>query len=178
MPSIKPSKARAGKEMFIDAELKDARLLGEQLQTFEDRLTGLLGGKSERKLNILAKTQINNSMAVQFDDKSNNAKLLRVNCDLTVTVFTREEPDISVATYQSQYVGYFEISRSQNVKRNDPIVTAAVATYAKQVNWLATRRADGALAATGVANLRLNVPAIGVQTSDLIPEESDAVSGH
>lgn len=177
MPSTNRAKGRASGEMFIDAELKEARLIGEQLRTFENKLEELLGDQKERKLNIRARTQINNSMAVQFDEKSNKATLLRVIADTSVTVFTAERPDDSLASYTSQYTGYFEISRSQNVKKGEPIATAAVAGFAKQVNWLATRRADGALAATGIANLRLNVPSIGVKSAEQLPDTDSATGG-
>ncbi len=174
MPSTRRAKGRARGEMFIDAELQEARLIGEQLRTFEDKLAELLGDQKKRKLSIHARTQINNSMAVQFDEKSNKATLLRVIADISVTVFTAERPDDSLASYTSQYAGYFQISRSQNVKKGEPIETQAFAAFAKQVNWLATRRADGALAATGIANLRLSVPSIGMKSAEVLPDADSA----
>ena len=71
--------------------------------------------------------------------------------------FAGDVPRIFV-TYSNRFMTLFKVLTAEGIGGDAPPPIDALAPYVAQANWLSVRRADGCLAATGVANIRLNVP--------------------
>lgn len=152
-----PPKPRTKREtQSLQAVLRDARLVEESIRVVED-LGAIIGQASQNQpLKIQAKTTVANEAKVGINvDAGNNApKLLVVTCDLTAEVM-HAATEKKLVVYRSKYTAVFEIIAQSGIEE---FSTQAVVPYLAQTNWLAVRRADGSIAATGIANLRLNVP--------------------
>src|SRR5436190_11286179 len=138
----------------IGAVVVDGRLISESVEVNEvnleqarDSVTG--------KLQVEARSTISNR--IRFEDKVGPQQGLLLIVDCAVDVRVNSAPNKhELVKYESKYRCAFEVY-GQATRDAAPTVEQ-IAPYVAQANWLAIRRADGSLAVTGVAQLRLNVP--------------------
>lgn len=144
---------------YCNAILQDARLVEEALKVDTNALEKLSQGNQPGVTQVSARTEIANEANVLFE--GDTAVQLQVKCNVRVAVLTTVTGTVPVVTYSSEYVAIFRISESSGFLPEGSPVISALAPYFAQGNWLAVRRADGSIAATGIASLRLRAPEVG-----------------
>lgn len=142
--------------VFCEAVIEDARLVREQLTTFPDAIQSV-AERNKDKAPVNATTEVGTEAAIAYAENG-VPEVLQIVSTLNIRVVAQDVPDKLLSTYESVYVGLFRIRRSSGIGKDQPLPIAAVAPYIQQTTWLAVRRAEGGLAATGIANLRLVVP--------------------
>lgn len=161
------------------AVIEDARLLEESVQTHRDNLGAMIrelaSEQSVIKADIETTLTVSNNVAFNFEGE--RPALMRVAANVQAKVYAKNKPERVLVSYSSEYVGRFIVRSFEGVKPGTEVPIAAVEAYIASINWLAARRADGSLAATGIANMRLEVPQL-VQVSpaeQLAPPRQGAV---
>ena len=163
MPATQRNKRET--QQCLRAVLRDARLVEESIRVVED-LGAIIGQQPQNQpLKVQAKATVANEAKVgnKADAADSAPKLLVVTSDLTVEVL-HVPTEKNLVVYRSKYTAVFEII---GLNGKEELSLQAVVPYIAQANWLAVRRADGSIAATGIASLRLNVPDLVIQSSAL-----------
>jgi len=152
MPKLKGG---AADDVFCNALLKDARLIEEALKVDTLRAEAVIK-KSGSKTQVRASTEATNEINIVFEGSS--AAHLQITSKVNVFLFSPPESTLAMVTYSNHYTSLFQIKSSRGLSQTAAPPLAALAPYIAQANWLAIRRADGGLAATGLASTRLAVP--------------------
>jgi hypothetical protein len=138
--------------MFGPAILIDARLMRESLQVEEPALKDLPVGET---FSISATSNASNEAQLRQDP--NGDLVLLVDTEFKVTV-KEQKSDVTLASYLSRHRCGFKVVGKDVDDSRLHFTPEGLSPYTAQANWVAARRADATLAATGIANLRLNVP--------------------